>query len=160
MTFKTADLCDEHASAVEIAEPIFRDFGGQKSFHGPIATLKVFEDNTLVRQALETAGEGRVLVVDGGGSTRCALVGDVLAQLAVDHGWAGLVVYGCIRDSAAIAELPLGLKALHAVPNKSQKRGEGQRDLPVRFAGVTFKPGHYLYADSDGVIVAAEPLIS
>ncbi|HMQ54354.1 MAG TPA: ribonuclease E activity regulator RraA [Anaerolineae bacterium] len=160
MTFKTADLCDEHASAVEIADPIFRDFGGQKSFYGRIATLKVFEDNTLVRQALETAGEGRVLVVDGGGSTRCALVGDVLAQLAVDHGWAGLVVYGCIRDSAAIAELPLGLKALHAVPNKSQKRGEGQRDLPVRFAGIIFQPGRYLYADSDGVIVSAEPLIS
>lgn len=160
MTFKTADLCDEHAAAVDIAEPIFRDFGGRRSFYGRIATLKVFEDNTLVRQALEKPGDGQILVVDGGGSTRCALVGDVLAQLAVDNGWTGLVVYGCIRDSAAIAELPLGLKALHAVPNKSQKRGEGQPNLPVRFAGVTFKPGNYLYADPDGIIVSTDPLTS
>ena len=112
MSLATTDLSDAHPTAVQAADPIFRDYGGRRAFHGPITTLKLFEDNALVRSALETPGEGRVLVVDGGGSLRCALLGDQLAELAVRHAWAGVVVYGCIRDSEAIGLLPLGVKAL------------------------------------------------
>ena len=158
MSLATTDLSDAHPAAVRAADPIFRDYGGQRTFHGPITTLKLFEDNALVRSALETPGEGRVLVVDGGGSLRCALLGDQLAELAVRHAWAGVVVYGCIRDSEAIGLLPLGVKALATHPLKSIKRGEGQRDLPVHFAGVTFRPGAWLYADADGLLVSDEAL--
>jgi regulator of ribonuclease activity A len=159
MSFKTADLCDDFSDVVQMAEPIFRDYGGTKTFHGAIVTVKIFEDNVLVRQMLETPGEGRVLVIDGGGSTRCALVGDMLAQLAADNGWAGIVVYGCIRDSADIAEIPIGLKAINTVPRKSWKKGEGDTNRTVNFAGVTFQPGHHLYADVDGILVAEQALI-
>lgn len=159
MTFATADLCDRHDATVKVAEPLFRAYGGTPAFGGPIATVKVFEDNVLVRQALSEKGAGRVLVVDGGGSRRCALVGDQLVVLARDNGWAGIVVYGCIRDSAAMETLPVGVRALATHPLKSIKKGAGDRDIPVTFAGVTFVPGHYLYADADGVIVSPEALI-
>lgn len=155
---KTADLYDDFMHEVQVAAPILRDFGGKPDFHGAIATVKVFEDNVLVRAALETAGNGRVLVVDGGGSLRCALVGDQLAQLAIDNGWAGIVVYGCIRDAAEIDAMPVGVKALAAMPRKSVKKGEGTPDVPVTFAGVTFTPGHILYADADGILIAARQL--
>ena len=157
-SFATTDLSDKFEDAVEVVEPLFSDFGGAESFAGVISTIKCFEDNTLVRTALEMAGEGRVLVVDGGGSLRCALLGDQLAALAVKNGWCGFLIYGCIRDSAAIAAMPIGVKALATHPRKSVKRNEGQRDIPVRFAGVTFTPGHHLFADRDGIIVAAKPL--
>ena len=160
MDFKTADLCDEFEGTVGIAEPLLRDYGGNTSFYGSLATVKVFEDNVLVREALETDGQGRVLVVDGGGSTRCALVGDRLAQLAYENGWAGIVVNGCIRDSEEISRIPVGLKARHAVPKKSTKRGIGERDVPVCFAGLTFTPEHYLYADLDGIVVADRELLA
>ena len=156
--FATADLCDEFGSEVEVAAPLMRDFGGVTTFYGPIATVEVHDDNTSVRQVLEQPGEARVLVVDGGGSTRCALVGDRLAQLAFANGWAGIVVNGCIRDSAAIAAMPIGVKALGTMPRKSEKRGPGRLEVPVSFAGITFAPGHYLYADVDGILVAARPL--
>jgi regulator of ribonuclease activity A len=143
-----------------VAEPLLRDYGGNTSFYGSLATVKVFEDNVLVREALETAGQGRVLVVDGGGSTRCALVGDRLAQLAYENGWTGIIVDGCIRDSDEISRIPIGVKARHAVPKKSAKRGAGERDVPVRFAGLTFTPGDYLYADPDGIIVAERDLLA
>ena len=159
MDFKTADLCDEFEASVRMAAPLFRDYGGVTSFCGPIVTIEVFEDNVLVREALEMDGRQRVLVVDGRASTRCALVGDQLAQLAHDHGWAGIVVNGCIRDSVEIAGIPVGVKALHAVPKKSGKKGTGDRDVPVHFAGVTFAPGEYLYADPDGIIVADRDLL-
>ncbi|MET0218952.1 MAG: ribonuclease E activity regulator RraA [Burkholderiales bacterium] len=159
MTFATADLCDRHDGTVQVAEPLFRAYGGTPAFGGPIATVKVFEDNVLVRQALSEKGAGRVLVVDGGGSRRCALVGDQLVVLARDNGWAGIVVYGCIRDSAAMETLPVGVRALATHPLKSIKKGAGDRDIPVTFAGVTFVPGHYLYADADGVIVSPEALV-
>lgn len=155
---KTADLCDQHDAQVRVAEPVFRDFGGRRAFSGPVATVRAPEDNVLVRRALEEPGEGRVLVVDGGRSTRCALVGDVLAALAHRNGWAGIVVNGCIRDAAEIAGIPIGLKALGTVPRKSCKRGAGERDVPVRFAGVTFRPGEHLYADTDGIVVAGKEL--
>lgn len=159
MEIKTADLCDAYAPELRVAAPIFRDYGGMTGFAGPISTVQSFEDNVLVRAALEQPGQGRVLVVDGGGSLRCALVGDLLAALGVQNGWAGIVVNGCIRDAATVARLPIGLKALASNPLRSEKSGLGARDLPVSFAGITFFPGHYLYADEDGLIVAARALL-
>jgi regulator of ribonuclease activity A len=156
--FKTADLCDQFSDELEVCELSFRNYGGRPHFAGPLATIKCFEDNSRVRDLTAEPGEGRVLVIDAGGSLRRAVLGDLLAQKAVDNGWAGIVVYGCIRDSAAIARMPLGVKALGTCPLKTDKRGEGQRDLPVRFGGVTFHPGNWLYADEDGVIVARRSL--
>jgi len=160
MIFTTADLCDEFESLVKIAEPLFQNYGQIKSFYGEIATVKVFEDNVLVRKTLETKGRKRVLLVDGGASTRVALVGDQLAQIAYEHGWAGIVVNGCIRDSAEIAKIQIGLKALHTVPKKSFKKGLGEVDVPVKFAGVVFNSGCYLYADQDGLIIAEKNLLA
>jgi len=160
MNFTTADLCDAFGSAVHPAAPLFREFGGAAGFCGPIATVQVSDDNALVREALETAGRGRVLVVDGGGSTRCALLGGRLAQLAHANGWAGVVINGCVRDSSEIARLPVGVRALAAVPRKSGKTGAGKTNVPVEFAGVAFTPGHWLYADADGIVVAAKNLLA
>lgn len=156
MTFTTADLCDAYADQkhFQIAEPLFRAFGAKSAFSGQITTLKVFEDNVLVRKTLEEKVDNRVLVIDGGGSHRCALLGGDLAQLACNNGWRGIVVYGCIRDSVEINQLPIGIRALHTHPLKSHKRGLGERDLLVTFAGVNFKKDHYLYADEDGMIVS------
>ena len=154
MNFATADLYDEHGEDLQVVEPVFSDYGGKKIFCGPVSTLKVFEDNSLVRTALEEPGEGRVLVVDGGGSLRCALVGDILAQIAMDNNWKGIIVNGCIRDSDVIARIDIGVKALATNPRKSIKKGAGERDLPITFAGVTFTPGEYVYADSDGIVVS------
>lgn len=159
MDIRTADLCDQFSDELDICEPLFGDFGGQVQFGGQIATIKCFEDNSLVRELTAEAGNGRVLVIDAGGSMRRAVVGDMLAQKAVDNGWAGIVVYGCVRDSAALADMPIGVKALGTHPLKTDKRGEGQRDIPVRFGGVAFRPGDWLYADEDGVIVARRPLL-
>lgn len=159
MTFQTADLCDAHENRIRVLAPMFRSFGGRRAFGGAIATLKVFEDNSLVRSALEGPGQGRVLVVDGGGSQRCALVGDQLALLGVKNGWAGVIVYGCIRDSRPIREMDLGVFALATHPLKSIKKGVGDMDVPVTFGGVTFVPGHYVYGDEDGVIVSDVPLL-
>jgi regulator of ribonuclease activity A len=158
MEIQTADRCDQHEGKVRVVAPMFRSYGGRRAFHGAIATLKLFEDNSLVRKALESPGNGRVLVVDGGGSLRCALVGDQLARLGVKNGWAGIVVWGCIRDSRAIGQMDIGVFALATHPQKSVKRGAGEADLPVAFGGVTFVPGHHLYADEDGVIVAESAL--
>jgi len=159
MTFQTADLCDTHDKAVRVVEPMFNSYGGKSAFCGPITTLKLFEDNTLVRSTLETAGNGRVLVIDGGGSMRCAMVGDQLGELAVKNGWAGILVYGCIRDSKAIGGMDVGVFALGTHPRKTVKKGVGDTDIPVTFGGVTFTPGEYLYADEDGVIVSDSALI-
>ncbi len=142
-----------------MAEPLLADFGGIVAFHGAISTVQCFEDNTLVRAAFEAKGNGRVLVVDGGGSLRCALIGDLLAALAEENGWAGALVYGCVRDSAALAHTRIGIKALAVNPRKSVKQGAGQRDIPVRFADVTFSPGDYVYADEDGIVVSRKPLL-
>jgi regulator of ribonuclease activity A len=158
LDFKTADLYDQHGERLRVCEPIFGDYGGLVRFTGPVATVKCFEDNTHVKAALAEPGEGRVLVVDAGGSMRCAMLGDVIAQSAVDNGWVGVLMYGCIRDSGEIADMDLGVKALGTNPRKSQRRGEGQRDIPVAFAGVTFRPGDWVYCDEDGVVVADGPL--
>ncbi|MCF8258518.1 MAG: ribonuclease E activity regulator RraA [Flavobacteriales bacterium] len=155
----TADLCDKHIDRLQVLDPMLTDFGGFGLFEGEIHTLKVFEDNSLVRTALEKDGTGKVLVIDGGGSFRCALVGDQLAALAVEHNWRGMIVYGCVRDIRMMMEMELGIKALASTPVKSIKRNEGQENITVRFGGVDFIPGHYLYADEDGVVVAECPLI-
>lgn len=160
MSFATPDLSDAHPE-VQICDPVFRSFGGRQTFHGPISTLKVFEDNALVRTTLEEQGQGRVLVVDGGGSLRCALLGGNLGQLAVNNGWAGIVIYGCIRDSGEITGLAVGVKALGVHPRKSGKGlHSAHRDTVINFAGVTFRPGAWLYADADGIIVAENRLHS
>ncbi|MFC4251504.1 MAG: ribonuclease E activity regulator RraA [Sinimarinibacterium flocculans] len=158
MTYATTDLSDAHPEA-QVAEPIFGDFGGLIDFYGAIKTIKVFEDNALVRATLETPGEGRVLVVDGGGSNRCALVGGNLGQLGVDNGWAGIVVFGYVRDSEELAEQAIGIKALGTHPRKSEKGlHSAAQDKAVGFAGVTFKPGAWLYADADGIVVSDVPI--
>ena len=125
MQFKTADLCDEHESRISVAQPLFRNYGGNTSYCGKISTIKCFEDNSLVREALKSPGAGRVLVIDGGGSTRRALVGDLLAQAGADNNWAGIVVYGCIRDSGVIATINIGCKAIATLPLKTEKKGIG-----------------------------------
>lgn len=156
--FPVTDLCDEFIDHLQICDPMFTDFGARLDFAGPISTVKCFEDNTLVRAALEEPGEGQVLVVDGGASERCALLGDNLAQLAIDNEWAGILAYGCIRDSGEISQMEVAVKALNTHPKKSDKKGAGDRDIQVRFAGVTFMPGDWLYADLDGVVVSASEL--
>jgi len=159
MDFKTADLYDSHGESLRVCEPIFRDFGGRVRFCGPIVTVKCFEDNSFVKSTLAEPGEGRVLVVDAGGSLRCAMLGDLIAASAVEQGWAGVILFGCVRDSAEIAEMPLGVKALATNPRKSQRRGEGQRDIPVTFAGVRFASGDQVYCDEDGILVAEQSLL-
>ncbi|MFO0757602.1 MAG: ribonuclease E activity regulator RraA [Byssovorax sp.] len=158
MPIATTDLCDKHGNAVRVVAPLFHDYGKIRHFSGLISTIKVHEDNVLVRAAVSEPGGGRVLVIDGGGSLRCALLGDMLAGLAVDNGWAAVIVNGAIRDAEAIAQLPLGVRALATHPRKSDKRGFGDRDVPVTFGGVTFTPGEWLCADLDGIVVAAQPL--
>ncbi len=158
MTLTTTDLCDQFGNEVVACEPIFRSYGGHARFAGSIATIKCFEDNSRVRDLVAEPGQGRVLVIDAGGSLRRAVLGDLLAKQAADNGWNGVLVFGCIRDSVAIGGMALGVKALGTHPMKTDKRGEGQRDLVVTFAGVTFHPGDWLYADEDGVIVARRAL--
>jgi regulator of ribonuclease activity A len=158
MSTSTTDLSDAHPDA-QVCEPLFRDFGGSKAFFGPIKTLKIFEDNALVRATLETPGEGRVLVVDAGGSARCAVVGGNLGALAVKNRWAGLLVYGYVRDSQELGAQAVGIKALGLHPRKSEKGlHSAHADKVVSFAGVTFRPGAWLYADADGVVVAERKL--
>ncbi len=158
MTFATADLYDEYEEKLQIASPMFNDYGGNLKFCGPASTVRVFEDNSLVRAALEEPGEGRVLVIDGGASLKCALLGDMLVELGKENDWAGIIVYGCIRDSAVIANIAIGVKALNTNPRKSVKKGTGERDVSVDFADVIISPGDYIYADEDGIIISSERL--
>jgi regulator of ribonuclease activity A len=157
-TKSTADLCDAHGDAIQVCEPIFHAFGGHKTFSGPVSTVRCFEDNSRVREAVESPGLGRVLVVDGGGSRRRALLGDKLGVAAVKNGWAGVIIHGCIRDSAELEQVALGIRALGTMPLRSEKRGEGERDVPVRFAGVTFRPGDHVFVDDDGIVLSHTPL--
>jgi regulator of ribonuclease activity A len=160
MSFDTADLCDRYSEQenFQIAEPIFRLFGSKRQFCGQVTTLKVFEDNSLLRTVLENKVSDRVLVVDGGGSRRCALLGDTLAALALENGWQGIIVYGCIRGSERINRMPIGVMALNTHPLRSRKHGQGDTDVMITFAGVNFKKDQYLYADSDGIIVVESKL--
>jgi regulator of ribonuclease activity A len=166
--FGTADICDVHhpenvdemgVRGVSIAASnYFKDFGGRRRFAGEVTTVLCYENNPLVRAALEEPGRGRVLVVDGGASARCALLGDNLAEMAAANGWSGIIVNGCVRDSEDIAKMDVGVKAIGTHPLKSSKRDKGLRDVEVSFAGVSFKPGSYVYADGDGVVVASQKL--
>ncbi|MEO8366277.1 MAG: ribonuclease E activity regulator RraA [Pseudoxanthomonas sp.] len=159
MHWTTPDLCDANPEAA-VAEPLFRDYGGNLAFCGSIMTIRCFEDNSRVRDLVATDGQGKVLVVDGGGSWRRSLLGDVLAETAVVHGWSGMLIHGCVRDVEALAKLPLGVKALAACPLKTEKLGLGEVGVEVAFGGMVFAPGHWLYADGNGVIVAARDLLS
>lgn len=159
----TADLCDANeaslaAGTLRVVAPVFSDFGGVAAFAGPVSTIRCFEDNGLVRAALEEPGKGRVLVVDGGGSTRCALVGGNLGLLAQDNGWAGVVVYGCVRDTVELRGCKTGVRALAANPRRGGKRGGGERDVVVEVAGARVAPGQWCYCDADGILISDQPL--
>ena len=159
--FSTCDLCDLHkndsSGAIRVLPPGFRDFGGQIKFAGPVATVKCFEDNSLVKAALDEPGQQRVLVVDGGASLRRALVGGNLGAAGARNGWAGVVVYGCVRDVGELAVCDLGIRALAAMPLPTEKRNAGQRDVAVQIDGVWVRPGDWLYADADGMVVMPPP---
>ncbi|HET8791953.1 MAG TPA: ribonuclease E activity regulator RraA [Modicisalibacter sp.] len=154
----TPDICDAHPE-VGVLDPLFVNFGAIEAFFGPVRTVKCFEDNSLIKEAVSEPGDGAVLVVDAGGSQRCALLGDMLAEKAADNGWAGVVMYGCVRDVDALAEIELGIQALGAHPRRSEKHGAGQRDISVTFAGVTIEPGQWLYADNNGILIADQCLV-
>ena len=163
MDFATCDLCDSNEEklvngSLAILPPVFGAFGKHLRFSGPARTLKVFEDNVLVRAALETPGEGSVLVVDGGGSLRCALVGGNLGVLAQNNGWAGIIVNGCVRDSEELNQCDIGIRALATHPRRSVRKGLGDKDLVVDIAGVSVRPGDWVYADADGILISQQPL--
>jgi regulator of ribonuclease activity A len=163
MTFATCDICDAQENrladgTLAVLPPVFKAFGRQSQFSGPAVTLKVFEDNSLVRSTLETPGHGRVLVVDGGASLRCALVGGMLAVLAEKNGWAGIIVNGCVRDVEEIDACNIGVRALAIHSQRSARKGVGDSNLQVMIAGVAMRPGDTIYADADGVLVAREKL--
>jgi len=159
MPFKTADLSDEHSASLKVADNIFKQYGKKTKFQGEIVTVKVFEDNVLVKAELEKDGTGKVLVVDGGGSLRCALMGDNVAALIEKNNWNGVLIYGAIRDSADINEMNIAVFALGTHPFKSIKKGEGDRNISVHFAGIVFKPGEFIYADEDGIMVSDKKLL-
>jgi regulator of ribonuclease activity A len=154
---KTADLTDENSN-YQLCDPIFKSYGGNTEFHGPARIVKAFEDNTFVRQAVSEKVDGAVLVIDGGGSSRCAMLGDVLAEKAVDNGYVGVIIHGYLRDSAEINAMPIGVKAMGTNPVRSVKEGLGKIDVSVNFAGVLIEPGDYIYADEDGILISREPL--
>ncbi|AFR05828.1 ribonuclease E activity regulator RraA [Nocardiopsis alba] len=156
--FTTADLIDDHGDTLRSCSTQFRRYGGHDVFSGPIRTVRCHEDNGLVKRILATPGEGAVLVVDGNGSLRTALMGDMIAASAVENGWAGVVVNGAVRDTVALAGLELGVKALGSNPRKSLKDAAGRADVPVTFGDVTFVPGEWLYSDHDGIVVNATRL--
>jgi regulator of ribonuclease activity A len=156
--FATADLSDAAGDRCQSCETPFRQFGGRRAFAGRLRTIRCRADNALVRRALETRSAGEVLVVDGGGFPRAALLGDQLAALGVKNGWAGVVIHGVVRDSVALAQMDFGVKALGTNPRRGEKRGTGETDVAVEFGGVKFTPGHWLYSDDDGILVAEQPL--
>lgn len=158
MSFKTADLCDDFIDELNIPIIDLKSFGGKTSFSGPISTVRVYEDNVLVKQALETIPEGNVLVVDGGGSKRRALMGDRLADIAVRRKLAGVIIYGCIRDSLDISNMDVGVFALGTNPQKSRKDAIGESDVALKFGGIDWNPGDYVYADEDGIVIAKRKL--
>lgn len=159
MSFATADLVDAHADVVRSCDAQFRQYGGRAQFCGPIRTIKCFEDNGLIKQTLATPGNGSVLVVDGGASLRSALVGDMIGGSAQRNGWSGLVIWGVVRDTVALAGLDIGIKALGSNPWKSVKDGVGQVDVLVSFGGVEFQRGAWVYSDEDGIVVSPRNLL-
>ena len=158
VTKSTPDLCDDYPNLVRVLDPIFTNFGGRKCFSGPALTVKCFEDNSVVKQLVGTAGQGRVMVVDAGGSMRRACLGDMLAEQASVSGWAGIVIYGCIRDVDEIIATDIGVQALGSHPMKTDKKGIGEQGIAVTFAGVTISNGDYIYADNNGILASNQPL--
>jgi regulator of ribonuclease activity A len=156
MTELTADLYDQHGDRLLICEAPLRNFGARVRFHGVIRTVRCHEDNALLKRVLGEPGEGNVLVVDGGGSLHRALMGYNVASLAAKSGWSGVVIFGAIRDSAAVSGIEVGVKALGTTPRSPRKTGAGEVDVPVKFGGIEFAPGAYLYSDEDGVVVLPE----
>lgn len=158
MEYNTSALCDIYLDQVDVVEPMFSNFGGCNSFAGQLTTVKCFEDNGLIREILEQEGVGRVLLIDGGGSLRKALIDADLALLAQESNWEGIVVYGCVREVDTLETLDLGIQALAAIPVGATTQNIGEIDVPVNFGGVTFLPEDYLYADNTGIILSQEPL--
>jgi len=158
-SFTTPDLCDEFPELVHPVKPLFNSYGGNDHFCGEIVTVKCFEDNSKIKQLVATDGTNKVMVVDAGGSMRRACLGDMLAKLAITNGWQGLVIFGCVRDVDILATLPLGVKAIGVYPVKTDKMNHGDINIPVTFGGVTFTPGHYIYADNNGIIISPSSLL-
>ena len=162
LPLSTPDLCDQYEGSadvgLQIVTPLLSHYGGQQAFYGAISTVQCFEDNTLVAQQVKLPGLGRVLVVDGEASMRCSLLGDQLAAAALENGWAGIVINGCLRDVEIIAPMAIGVMAIASIPRKTVKAGKGSLDIPVSFAGTEFSPGHYLYADQTGILVSNKKL--
>lgn len=156
--FTTPDLCDDHPDEVRVLAPILRTFGGREAFCGPALTVLCHEDNSRVKELVGTPGEGRVMVVDGGGSVACALLGDMLAQKAADNGWAGLVIHGAVRDVEILRTIDLGVQALASIPLRSDRQDAGEVGVEVAFGGVTISAGDWVYADANGVVVAARAI--
>lgn len=159
MNISTPDLCDANPEKIQIVEPIFNNYGGKSSFGGEIVTIKCYEDNSRVKETAATSGTGKVMVVDGGGSLNKALLGDLIAESAMNNGWQGFIIYGCIRDVEPISSMEIGVKALNSTPLKTQRKGEGEKNISVSFGGVTFNPGEYVYSDKTGIIVSETSLI-
>ena len=158
MFIDTSELCDLYAEQVDVVEPIFSSFGGVSNFYGKVTTVKCFESSGLIAEVLEENGEGRVLVIDGGGAVRRGLIDAELAQLAVDNGWKGIVVYGAVRQIQQLENLDIGIHALAPIPVSADESSDGESDIPVNFGGVTFFPEDYIYADLTGIILSQEPL--
>ena len=158
MKYSTPDLCDAYPDSVRVAEPIFRSYGAKPSFGGQIVTVKCFEDNSRIKELAATDGNGKVMVVDGEGSLRRALLGDLIAENARENNWEGFIIFGSIRDVGVISEIGIGVKALNSIPLKTERKGEGEKNIPVTFAGVTFNPGEYVYSDATGIIVSPTEL--
>lgn len=159
MEFNTSDLCDQYADSVDVLEPLFVNFGGRASFGGQITTLKCFEHSGAIKAALSEDGAGRVLLIDGGGSARRALIDVELAELAIDNNWEGIIVYGSVRHVNDLEELDIGIQAIASIPVAADQQNQGEQDVPVNFAGVSFFSDDYIYADSTGIILSQEELI-
>jgi regulator of ribonuclease activity A len=159
MKYSTPDLCDDNPDSINVLDAMFTSYGARDSFFGEIVTIKCFEDNSLVKDNLGKPGAGKVLVVDGGGSLRRALLGDLIATNAFDNKWEGIIIYGCVRDVEVLANIDIGIQAIGSVPLKTEKRGVGELNIPLRFGGVSIVPGDYIYADINGVIVSPDNLI-
>ncbi|OOF14940.1 ribonuclease E activity regulator RraA [Salinivibrio proteolyticus] len=158
MEYNTSELCDMYLDQVDVVEPMFSSYGGRSAFGGQITTVKCFEDNGLIRELAEQDGQQRIMLIDGGGSLRRALIDGEIAQLAADNDWAGMIVYGCVRDVDTIDELDIGIQALASIPVGADEQGTGETDVPVNFGGVTFLPDDHVYADTTGVILSPDAL--
>jgi len=158
MEISTPDLCDAHPDKVRILKPVFKNYGAKTSFGGEVVTIKCFEDNSRVKENAGMPGNGKVMVVDGGGSLNKALLGDLITETAMNNGWEGFIIYGCIRDVDPINTMQIGVKALNSIPLKTERKGVGDLNIPVTFAGVTIEPGDFVYSDETGIIVSKEPL--